>query len=86
MAILQFDYNKFERFLNVADEVSAKLLSSFLEYEVQVVITDRYDFEFSIKAAERKRRTEDSAHTREIEIIDNRNVHSHFKVRGEFEQ
>ena len=86
MAILQFDYNKFERFLNVADEVSAKLLSSFLEYEVQVIITDRYDFEFSIKAAERKRRTEDSAHTQEIEIIDNRNVHSHFKVRGEFEQ
>ena len=86
MAILQFDYNKFERFLNVADEVSAKLLSSFLEYEVQVVITDRHDFEFSIKAAERKRRTEDSAHTQEIEIIDNRNVHSHFKARGEFEQ
>ena len=33
-----------------------------------VVVTDRYDFEFSIKAAYRKRRTENSAHIREIEI------------------
>ena len=37
---------------DVADEISAKLLSSFLEYEVLVVVTDRYDFEFSIKGAE----------------------------------
>ena len=81
MAILKcIDYSKFERFSNVADEVSAKLLLSFLEYEMLVVVTDRYDFEFSIKAADRKRRTENPAHTREIEIIDNRNVHSHFKV------
>ena len=28
------------------------------------------DFEFSIEAAERKRRTEDSTHMQEIEIID----------------
>ena len=45
-----------------------------------VVVTDRYDFEFSIKAAGRKRRTEDSAHIQETEIVDNQNVHSHFKV------
>ena len=32
MAILQaIDCNKFERFSSVADEISAKLLSSFLE-------------------------------------------------------
>ena len=48
MAILQaIDYNNFERFSNVADETAAKLLASFLEYEVLVVVTDRCDFEFS---------------------------------------
>ena len=39
--------------------------------EVLVVVSDRYDFEISIKAAGRKRRTEDSTHVQEIEIIDN---------------
>ena len=35
MAILQStDYNKFERFSNLAGKISAKLLSRFLEYEV----------------------------------------------------
>ena len=33
-----------------------------------------------MKAADRKRRTEDSDHIQESEIIDNRNVHSYFKV------
>ena len=51
---LHIDYSKFERFSNVADKFSAKLLSIFLQYEVIVVVTDRYDFEFSIKAAGRK--------------------------------
>ena len=69
MAItIYIDYSSFKRFSNVADKVSAKLLSSFLEHEVLVVVTDRFDFEFSIKAAYRKRRTENSAHIREIEI------------------
>ena len=45
-----------------------------------VVVPDRYDFEFSIKAAERKLRTEDSTHIQKIEITDNRNLQSHFKV------
>ena len=50
MAMLQsIHYSKFERFSNVADEISAKLLSSFLEYEVLAVVPDRYGFEFSIK-------------------------------------
>ena len=39
-----------------------------------VVIPDRYGFEFSIKAAGRKHRTEDSTHIQETEIIDNRKV------------
>ena len=71
IAILQsVDYSKFERFSNIADEISAKLLSSFLECEVLVAVTDGYDFEFSIEAAERKRRTEDPTHMQEIEIIE----------------
>ena len=42
MAVLQpVDYSKFERF---ADEISAKCLSSFIEYELLVVVTDLYDF------------------------------------------
>ena len=74
MAILQsIDSSKFERFSNVADEISAKLLSRLLQYEVLVVVTDLYDFKFSIKAAVRKRRTEDSTQILETEIIDNRN-------------
>ena len=57
MAILQsIDYNEFERIWNASDEISAKLLSSLLKREVLVVVVDWYDFEFSIKAAERKHR------------------------------
>ena len=54
--------------------LSTKALSSFLECEVLVVVSDRYDFEFSIKGAERKRRTEDSTHIQEIETNDNRKI------------
>ena len=58
MAILQsIDYSKFERFSNVADEISTKLLSSFLKCEMLVGVTDGYDFEFSIEIAERKHGT-----------------------------
>ena len=72
MAILQsIDYRKFERFSNVADEISTKLLSCFLECEVLVVVSYRHSFELLIKAVERKRRTDDSTHIQEIEIIDN---------------
>ena len=72
MAILQsINYRKFERFSKVADEISTKLLSSFLECEILVVVSDQYSFEFSIKAAERKHETDDSTHMLEFEIIDN---------------
>ena len=74
MAILQsIDYSKLERFSNVADEISTKLLSSFLECEVLVAVPDQYDFEFSIKA-------EDSTHMQEVQIIDKQNFENHFKV------
>ena len=72
IVVLQsIDYSKFDRFSKVADEISTKLLSSFLECEVLVAVPDRYDFKFSVKAAERERQTEDSTHMQEIEIIAN---------------
>ena len=50
IVILQaIDYSKFEILSNVADEISTKLLSSFLECEVLVAVSDEYDFEFSFK-------------------------------------
>ena len=80
MALLQsIDCNKLERFSNVADKISAKLLSSFLEYEVLVVIRDRYGLEFSIKGDERKHGTEYSPHIQQIEIIDSRKVSTSFQ-------
>ena len=44
-----------------------------------VAVPDRYDFEFPIKAAERKRRTEDSTYVQEIETIDNQNSPKSFQ-------
>ena len=77
IAILQsIDHSKFERFSNVADEISTKLLSSFLECEELVAVTDGYDFEFSIEAAERKGRTDGSSYMQEIEIIDSQKFQS----------
>ena len=80
MAILQStDYNKFERFSNVADEIFTKLFSSFLKGEVLDAVSDGYDVEFSIEAAERKRWTEDSTHMEEIEIINSQKFPKSFQ-------
>ena len=80
MAILQStDYSKFERFSNVADEISTKLLSSFLKCEVLVRVTDGYDFQFSVEVAEKKHGTEDSTHMQEIEIIDSQKFPKSFQ-------
>ena len=80
MAILQsIDYNKFERFSNVADEIFTKLFSSFLKGEVLDAVSDGYDVEFSIEAAERKRWTEDSTHMEEIEIINSQKFPKSFQ-------
>ena len=43
------------------------------------VLPDRYDFEFSKKASERKHLTEDSIHIPEIWIIDNRKLPESFQ-------
>ena len=53
---------------------STKLLSSR-----KIAVLDRYDFKFSVKAAERKHRTRDSTHIQEIEIIDCRKVTKSFQ-------
>ena len=54
IAVLQsFDYSKFERFSNAADEISTKLLSSFLECEVIIAVPHGYDFEFSVEVAKK---------------------------------
>ena len=73
------DYSKFEKSSNVADEIPTKLLSSFLECELPVVVPDQYDLKFSIKAVERKRWEEDSTH-KEIEIIGNQNFPKTFQI------
>ena len=44
-----------------------------------VIVPDQCDFEFSIKAAERKCRTEDSTHIQGIEIIDSPKVPKSFQ-------
>ena len=80
MAILQsIDYNKFERFSNVADEISTKLFSNFLKGEVLDAVIDRYDVEFSIEAAERKHWTEDSTHMEEFEITNSQKFPKSFQ-------
>ena len=78
MATIQsIDYSKFERFSNVADGITSKILSSFQDNNFLVIVPDRYDFELSIKTAERLRRTETSC--QEIEIIGNRKVPKSFQ-------
>ena len=63
MVVLEsINYSKFEKFSNVADEISARLLSSFLECEILVIVPDR------------KRQAEDSSHIQEIEIICRRKI------------
>ena len=72
MTILQsIDYRKLERSSTVGNEIYTKLILSFDECAMLVVVSHRYDFEFSITAAERKCRTEDSTHKQKIETIDN---------------
>ena len=85
IAILQsIDYSKFKRFSNVADEISTKLLSSFLECETLTAVTDGYGFEFSMEVVERKRRrgntsSYDSTHMQEIEITDSQKFPKSFQ-------
>ena len=47
--LLSLDYSKFERFSNIADKISIKLISTFFECEVLAVVPDRYSFKKLLK-------------------------------------
>ena len=47
--LLSLDYSKFERFSNIADKISIKLISTFFECEVLAVVPDRYGFKKLLK-------------------------------------
>ena len=73
MATIQLtDFTKFERFSNVADGITYKIVSSFQESDLLVVVPDSYEVELSIKSAKRLRRTANSV--QEIETISHRKV------------
>ena len=77
MAIIQpNDISKFERF-SIADSITFKIISSFQESDLLVIVPDRYNVELSIKSVERLRRTANSA--QEIEIISDRKMPKSFQ-------
>ena len=39
------DFSKFERFSNVADGITSKIISSFQESDLLVTVADRYEIE-----------------------------------------
>ena len=61
------DFSKFERSSNVAYGITYKIISSFQESDLLVIVTDRYDVQLSMKSAERLLRTASSVV--EIKII-----------------
>ena len=69
------DVSKFERFSNVADGITSKIILYFQESDLLVIVSDTYGFELSIKSAERLRRTENLVQ----EIISNRKVPKSFR-------
>ena len=78
MATIQpTEFSKFEWFSNVVDEIIYKIMPSFPENDLLVIVPDRYYVELSIKSAERLRRTANSV--QEIEITSNRKVQKSFQ-------
>ena len=78
MATIQpTNFSKFERFSNMADGIIYKIISSFQESDLLVIVPDRYDVELSIKSAERLHSTANSA--QEIEITSDRKVPKSFQ-------
>ena len=71
------DFSKFERFSNVADGITSKIISSFQESDLLVTVADRYEIEWSLKSAERLRRKKNSV--QEIKIISNRKIPNLFQ-------
>ena len=71
------DFSKFERFSNVVDGITSKIISSFQESDLMVIVADRYEIEWSLKSAERLRRKKNSV--QEIKIISNRKIPNLFQ-------
>ena len=71
------DFSKFERFSNVVDRIIFKIISSFQESDLLVIVPKGCDFELSIKSAERLRHQENLV--QEMEIISNRKVPKSFQ-------
>ena len=63
------DFSKFELFSNVVNGIILKIISSFQESDLLVIVPKGYDFELSIKSAERLRHQENLV--QEMEIISN---------------
>ena len=61
------DFSKFERSSNVAYGITYKIISSFQESVLLVIVTDRYNVQLSMKSAERLLRT--ASLVLEIKII-----------------
>ena len=52
MTIIQpTEFSKFERFSNVADGITYKIISNFPENDLLVIVPGRYDVELSIRSA-----------------------------------
>ena len=78
MAILQsIDYSKFERFCNVADKISTKFVASFLDCEVLVAVTDRYDFKNSIKLLKENTGQRTQLICRKLKLLTTKNFQSY---------
>ena len=78
MATIQpTEFSKFERFSSVAERIAYKIILSFQERDLLVIVPDRYEIELSIKSAERLHRTANSV--QEIEIIRDRKVPKSFQ-------
>ena len=81
IATLQsIDYNKFQRFSNVADEISAKLLSNFLECEVLVVIPNGMVLNFQLKELKENTGQKTQLIYRKLKVLITEKLESHFKV------
>ena len=71
------DFSKFELFSNVVNGIIFKIISSFQESDLLIIVPMSYDFELSIKSAERLRHQENLV--QEMEIISNRKVPKSFQ-------
>ena len=81
MPILQYiDYNKSERFSNVAGEISVKLLSIFLECEVPVKFLIDMVLNFQLKVLKENTEQKSQLVYRKLKLLITEKLQGHFKV------